>query len=385
MKLTKAAIDKRPCPMTGDDWEWDSELPGFGVKFAASGRKTYVLRYRTRAGKARKQTIGLCAAVPPERARAVARDILAEVAEGKDPMEKPAAQPTMTELSERYMAEYALAHKKERSIIEDDRAWKNRILPTLGKRKVADITKADVMKLHASMKATPNAANYVVAVLSKAFNLAEEWELRPQNTNPCHLFKKFPVKAKKLFFTQAQAAAVDHACAELVAEGGQMGITPAMAALTRLWLITGCRNNELRMARPRFVDFEARALRLPDSKVGERIIPLPQVAIDILKTLPRDGEWLFPGQGYGQPIKNPWRAWKRIAKRAGVPLESTPHTLRHTNGSLGHHAGLSQKQIAEQLGHGQLSTTELYLHGVADEQAAAAERIAEAVTAGWGK
>ena len=42
------------------------------------------------------------------------------------------------------------------------------------------------------MKATPRQANHVVAVLSKMFNLAELWKLRPLNSNPCQHLKRYP-------------------------------------------------------------------------------------------------------------------------------------------------------------------------------------------------
>ena len=177
-----------------------------------------------------------------------------------------------------------------------------------------------------------------------------------------------------------QIAAVDVACTELVAEGS---ITAPMAALARLWLITGCRNSEIRTAERAWVDFNLKALLLPDSKVGHREIPLTEVALDIIRALP-EGKWLIPGRVAGQPLKSPWASWKRIAARAGVPAEATPHTLRHTVGSVGHRAaGLSQKQVAMQLGHQQLSTTERYIHGADSEQAQVANKVAEVITVNW--
>ena len=45
-KLTKTLVDNAPTPAAGDAWIWDTELEGFGVRIQASGRKTYVIRYR---------------------------------------------------------------------------------------------------------------------------------------------------------------------------------------------------------------------------------------------------------------------------------------------------------------------------------------------------
>jgi len=49
--------------------------------------------------------------------------------------------------------------------------------------KMSAVTRQDVLKLQHKMRATPGAANLVVALLSKMFNLAEEWGLRREGTN----------------------------------------------------------------------------------------------------------------------------------------------------------------------------------------------------------
>jgi len=53
------------------------------------------------------------------------------------------------------------------------------IVPALGRKKIADVTRADVARLHHAGGDAPYQANRVLAVLSKMFNLAEAWGLRP--------------------------------------------------------------------------------------------------------------------------------------------------------------------------------------------------------------
>ena len=53
------------------------------------------------------------------------------------------------------------------------------IKPALGTFKVNDVKRADIAKLHGDMHQIPYQANQTLGVLSKLFNLAEEWELRP--------------------------------------------------------------------------------------------------------------------------------------------------------------------------------------------------------------
>ena len=94
------------------------------------------------------------------------------------------AVPTLEAFAERYLAEHAAVKKKASSAAEDRRNLRKHVRPTLGRRKVTEITRADVARLHAAMKDRPTAANRCLALLSKMFNLAEKWGYRPDGGNP---------------------------------------------------------------------------------------------------------------------------------------------------------------------------------------------------------
>src|SRR5258706_16421094 len=86
---------------------WDDELPGFGLRVFSSGKRSYIIQYRTR-GRSRRYTIGLHGAWAPETARREARVQLGRVAGGDDPVE--ARQPdhkvmTVKDLCTRYLAD----------------------------------------------------------------------------------------------------------------------------------------------------------------------------------------------------------------------------------------------------------------------------------------
>jgi len=52
------------------------------------------------------------------------------------------------------------------------------------------VRRQDIAKLYHSLRATPRQANQVMAVLSKAFNLAEVRGLRPEHSNQVRLVKR---------------------------------------------------------------------------------------------------------------------------------------------------------------------------------------------------
>ncbi|MND16991.1 site-specific tyrosine recombinase XerC [compost metagenome] len=378
-KLTKTLVDNTK-PTETDQWVWDSELPGFGIRVQASGRKTYVARYRTHDRVQRKLTLARCSDMPPDRARDLARKAFATVAEGGDPTKERRVEkdaPTMADLQERYMNEHAKPFKKATSTRLDDANWRNHILPQLGKKKVKDLKRSDILSLHGSLSEKPATANQVLALLSKALNLCETWEWRPRNSNPCHEVKKYKIRERELILTPVQIKTLNGALDELLSAAE---IREPMVNLVRLLMLTGCRLREIMHAQRDWVDHERQLLLLPDSKVGQRKIALSGPAMDIISGIATSETWLIPGRRHGQPMDTPYKAWARIKERAGLPTELRIHDLRHTAGSLGHMAGLSQKQIQIMLGHKQMSTTERYLHGATGDDAVIAAKLGSVIT-----
>lgn len=382
MKLTKSAIDALQ-PAETERWIWDSTLPGFGVRVQISGRKTYIIRYRTRDGQQRKLTIGRCCDMTPDRARELARSAFADAAAGADPTterKELKTAPLIRDLAERYMRDHARPFKKASSAHHDDKNWKRHILPIMANKRVDAVTKAEITSLHASLASKPATANQVRALLSKAFNLAIDWGWRT-GANPCVGVKRYKIRQRELILTPAQLAAMDAALTDLVSRGM---LLRQFGDLFRLLALTGCRLNEIMSARRDWIDMERRLLLLPDSKVGQRRIPLPAHAIDIISAMPPH-KWLIPGKIGGSHMTQPHTAWDRVVEHAGLPPETRIHDLRHTAGSIGHRSGLSQRQIAELLGHASLATTERYLHGFVEDRQSAVDLVANNIATGWAK
>ena len=373
-KLTKTAVDNASA---GDKetWIWCAELPGFGVRVQPSGRKTYVARYRNQAHQQRKYTIGRCCDLTPDQARALARKVFAEVADGHDPAAGKSAlrsAPTMADLRDRYLTEHAKPFKKQTSAKQDEDNWRRNITPLLGdSTRVADVTRADVLKMVGKMVDRPAAANQCIALLSKAMNLAELWGWR-KDMNPCRHVKKLRLREHDTILSADQIRTLTATMDDMV---DHQEIPSSMADLVKLLMLTGCRLNEIMSARQEWVDRDLKVLRLPDSKVGQRVIPLPTAAMEIIEAIPA-GEWLIPGRIAKEHLKQPHGMWSRIRVRARLPAGIRPHDLRHNYGSLGHRLGASLRQVAGVLGHSNLSTTERYTHAAATETSRTAEMIA---------
>jgi len=380
-KLTKTIIDKQAAG-EADIFLWDDEVRGFGVRVQPTGTKSYLVRYRTQDGVQRKQKLGRCNDFAPDKGRELARKVLMQVAEGKDPLQarrEDKASPTMADLEDRYTREHAKPFKKESSQRVDGNNWRLYILPALGSRKVKSIDKSDILALFGSLSDKPAAANQTLALLSKAMNLAEDWKWRPTNTNPCRRIKRFKLKKHDLILSYEQIGQLNRTMDKMVEE---RRLEATFADFIRLLQLTGCRKNEILMAESKWVDRSKNVLKLPDSKVGPRNIHLSEAAMDIIEQL--EGKFLVQGST-GNPTLNVYRVWGRIKVEAGLPPELRLHDLRHTAGSLAHMAGMTQAQIAELLGHNVLATTEKYIHNHNGDAAVAANMLGAVIKATWEK
>ena len=116
------------------------------------------------------------------------------------------------------MDEYAAPHKKPRTLSEDRRLLRLRILPALGERKLVQIGRADAVRFHAGMRATPVAANRALALLSAILGWAERAGERPDGSNPCRHVDRYPEKARERLLTAPELArlgdAIDRAAAD---------------------------------------------------------------------------------------------------------------------------------------------------------------------------
>ena len=362
-------------PRDKDYFLWDEALPSFGLRIKPSGVKSFVIQYRNRHNGSRRMTIGRYGVLSPERARQAAKKLLASVQEGADPAsDRSAARtaPTVAELADQYMERHARPKKRARSAQSDASNLRLHALPALGKKVVTEVTRAEITDLHHSMRDTPGAANRVLALLSKMFNLAEKWGLRPDGTNPCRHVDRYAESKMERFLSDAELARLGKTMAE--AERTQTESASVISAI-RLLIFTGARLGEILDLTWEQVDFQGNCLRLRESKSGPKLIYLNPPALEVLQALERreDSDFVIPGRLAGRKLAPPQRAWHRIRARAG--LEGVRlHDLRHSFASVGAARGLSLPMLGALLGHTQSATTERYAH-LSDDPVRQASRL----------
>lgn len=404
-KRTVDAIAAGPLPAL----QYDTELKGFGVRIGASGKLTWFVEYRPGAGGrrvAKRRYYFGSREFTPEQARQTAKELLAAVALGSDPMNDRVRERqslTFSEFAERYLSEEAAAKLKPGTIANYRIAIRKHAKPDLGRVKLDKISNADLARLHTKIGKTSTVnANRTMECISSIFRYAAICNIVPVGHNPKGI-RAFRENRRERFLNSDELGRLGSAIreAETVGtpydiddtkpaskhspkpENRRIKIDPYTAAALRLLILTGARLREILHLKWEYVDFERGLLLLPDSKTGRKAIVLNVPALAILRSLDRKGQYVVFSEKEDKPradLNRPWRTISARAKLLGVRL----HDLRHTHASVGAGSGLGLPIIGKLLGHTQASTTQRYAHLDSDPLQKASNKIAISISAAMG-
>lgn len=222
----------------------------------------------------------------------------------------------MKELGQRFLGEYVPTHCRATTEREYRRSVERFINPEIGTRKVIDIERTDIAKLHHGLRNKPYQANRTLGVLSKMFNLAEIWGLRPDGSNPCRHVKKYKEEKRERFLSEEEYKRLGEALREAEAEK-----TETQSAINAIWLLmlAGCRLSEIMTLKWAYVDLEAKELRLPDSKTSAK---------NRSSRHRRDRSTQEDQQARGQRVRYNGEKVRRTSYGPSTPLEAHPENRR---------------------------------------------------------
>lgn len=345
---------------------WDHSVPGLHLRVHPA-RKSFYLYFRTKTGIERRPKLGDFGVITLLQAREIARDMLAQVAAGRDPVaERKAikASPTVAEFCDRYEQDYLSRKKSQRPV-----KWmiENIVKPKLGAKRMCDVTEDDCHALHDSLFETPTQANRVRALLSKMFNLAEtqRWgALRPRGTNPTFGVAPYPERDRKRFVRAEEFPEIGKALQKYADR------YPEGVAFLYVLLYSGARPSEIETAKREWL--QGSVLRLPDAKTGSRDIYLPPQALQAIADLPVQPD----GRIFG--IKFPRHVWRKVQTDANCP-DLWGRDLRRSFATVGMAAGVPDAQTMALLGHKSAQTHLIYKRLMEETGKAAAELTASRI------
>jgi len=374
VKLTKRTVDSLKPPHKGFSLVWDTELGGFGLRVMASRLKTYILDYRDKHGRQHRIKLVRHGVMTAEEARELAKDKLAEIRKGKDPLaEREAARgaATFRTLAEEYIASRCA---DKRSGAEDARIIRAELLPHWGRKLAADIRRREVMQLGEEIKrrGAPIMANRTLSVVRRLYNWGIDREL--VEANPAARVKPLAKeKSRERVLENAEIKAFWNGLDKLHGD-------PETRLALKLLLVTAQRPGEIAALAWEDIDDAENVWTIPADKAKNGLahrVPLSPLALEILSSLPRhESGPVFPSPAYpGRPIMR--AALAHMLQRGRSILKAdpfTPHDLRRTAASKMASMGISRLTISKILNHADAGITAVYdRHGYDAEKRAALE------------
>ena len=237
----------------------------------------------------------------------------------------------------------------------DDQGMLTTHLAVFRTRKLTDLNRNDVARLHAQVGETaPYRANRLVALLRKMFNLARDWGLHA-GENPATRIQMFREESRDRFVQPEELPRLFQAIAEEA--------DPSVRAVLLTALLTGARRTEVLTMRWDEVSLTRAEWRIPHTKAGRpaSLARAPRARRHASEPCPgwRGIPMCLLGQNGAGHLQNMKRAWDRIRVKAGIH-DVRFHDLRRTVGSWLAGSGESLHLIGKVLNHRDVSTTAIY-------------------------
>jgi integrase len=285
--------------------------------------------------------------LPLAAAREKARSVLKNAADGFDPAasrKRDRDAPTLEQLADRYIEEYAKARK--RTWKKDKRLLERNLIPALGRRKAHMITRADLRAELNRIKnrPAPIEANRTHEVVRKLYNWAVDEEILADNP-AFKLPKPADEASRERTLTPDEIQAVWQALE---------AARPIVRGVFRMMLLGVQRRNEI--TRMRWADLDRREnwWNLPAEFTKTKRpyrVPLTSLMLEIIREIEElklDPVWVFPRvDGRGPvPETNVTRPFRRLIKNAGI-AHFMPHDLLHTATSHMTAMGISEFDVGK--------------------------------------
>ena len=357
---------------------WDSELPGFGLRFRPPVGKSWIVRYRERR-IVRTVSLGPVSKVDTDTARSQARKLLASNQLDGLPTKAKDAPPKTANFADyvdEFLNDYA-RHWKPSTTYRNKQAIRRELVPVFGDMSVAEISRSDIIRWRDGMASRAGVFNRALPVLAIMLSYSEQLGYRRKGSNPCRGTPRYKRDLPERYLSAAEyrrlAATLREAEGEL----------PLPVAMVKLLIYTGARVGEIEGLR--WEHIKPPRIFLPDSKTGPKTIYLNSPALAVLDSLPdrRQSGLLFPGPYKRDKPFTLDPVWRKLRKQAALP-DVRLHDLRHSFASVAIRGGISLTVIGKLLGHALPETTARYAH-LADEAVMdAATRVCSSIASALG-
>jgi integrase len=276
-------------------------------------------------GKPRQLGLGSCIETSLAEARRLAEEKRALVKAGIDPIEAKeddrrtkrlavAKLLTFKECAEKYIATHRSGWRNEKHIAQWSSTLATYAYPIIGDVSVAQIDTVLVKKVVEQIWSTkPETAKRLRGRIEQVLDYAKALRAR-EGENPAawkgnlkHLLAKQDTIERpqpSLPYEQVGEFIANLRARQNAPKGGQS------ARALEFTILTAARTGAVTEARRREFDFNRKTWTVPATRAGtklkkhDHVVPLSDRAIEILRSLPQAGEFMFAGGKEGEPLSN---------------------------------------------------------------------------------
>lgn len=298
---------------------------------------------------------------------------------------------TTQNLLTEWLEVYQREHIKARTYSRYHGLLTMHIIPMIGEKKIAEVSRRDIQEFLTSQKKNGNirngeklsaaSINMMLSVLNLAFEYACDMEYIEEN--PCVRVRRMKTEAKKIeAFTVEEQRTIETEIA-MLDDRRLHGVL--------LCLYTGLRIGELLGLTWNDVDFERGVIKVtktvyraknksgewqlcidtPKTKASDRVIPLPEYITNMLRQdyeIAKTPYIVENKKGERMSIRSYQYIFEKLTERAGV-RKLNFHALRHTFATRAIECGMDIKTIADIMGHQNVSITlNRYAHCMLDHK-----------------
>jgi integrase len=328
-KFTDALLRSYAKPQEAPKKIWDPKLPGFGFRVSKLGTITFVVMKRPRGQRGFVNiTLGRYPTCSLAEARTKARKVLCSLEDGVDPREQEAEAKrkaaaakasTFANVAEAFIARHIASKRSAKSI---EQLIRRNLIPVWGERPITSISRAEVIALIDAIvdRGHPEAAHSTLAYIKRLFSWAvPRYDLEHAPTDHVRAIDVIGARAvRQRVLTDDEIRLIWRASENSSDRTIENGRTTAssdldvVGSLARLLLLLGVRRSELGEAVWSEFDLDNGTWIVPAARMkaaAAHVIPLPPLAVEILRTLllrgplPRPGDRVFRVMHYSTAKK----------------------------------------------------------------------------------
>jgi integrase len=288
MKLTQPTVARLGLPAgKSDAIFFDDDMPGFGLRLRAGGKRSWVIQYRIGA-KQRRLTLGSVEKLNADKARKEAKNRLARIELGGDPQQekhdaRAAAGTTIGKVVEDYLARRHYETGKDplrKSSYEATELYLQKHWKPLHGLQANKVERSAVAGRLAAIEAEISSVTAARARIALSTMFA--WAIGEgivDNNPVIGTNKPAEPAARDRVLTDAEIADIWGGCRD-----------DDFGRIVRLLLLTAARRDEIGDLAWNEIDFDRAAINLPPERTKNNrphVVPLAPSAVAILKAAPR--------------------------------------------------------------------------------------------------